>query len=139
MTEQTNDKFNNRVKKSNLNLAIYTGGWLVTTALLAFGPKFIWDFSTLFTLFAIAANIVLGALMVLANIKHLNALDELGRKIFLDSAAVTLGVVMVFGVCYELTSFAGDVFSFTPRISHMYFVMGFTFMLSVFIGDRKYR
>jgi hypothetical protein len=139
MTNQVNDKLCTRIHKSNVNLAIYTGCWLITTALLAFGPKFIWDFSVVFTLFAIAFNIGSGALMIFANIKHLNSLDELGRKIFLDSAAITLGVVMVFGVCYELTSYAGESFAFKATISHIYFVMGITFMLSVFLGHRKYR
>lgn len=139
MNTVNEDKLETRVRKSNVNLAIYVSLWLVTTALLAFGPKLLWDFNTVLTLIAIAANIASGAFMIIANVKHLNSIDELGRRIFLESAAITLGVIVVFGVLYELISFAGETFAFTPRISHIYFVMGPTFMLSMLISNWKYR
>ena len=139
MTNKINNNLNTRIKHSNINLASFTSGWLITTALLAFGPRFLWDYNAILTLIAIAANVVLGGIMIFANIKHLQSLDELGRKIFLDSAAITLGVLVVFGVVYELSSFAGEAFAFTARISHIYFVMGPTFFISTLIGHRKYR
>lgn len=139
MTEQTKLSYTENEKRSNKQLAIYTSIWLITTALLAFGPKLIWDSGVILTIIAIISNLIAGGFMVFANIKHLNSLDELGRKIFLDSAAITLGVLMVFGVCYELVFFTGILFESTPRISHLYFVMGFTFLLSTYFGHRKYR
>jgi lysylphosphatidylglycerol synthetase-like protein (DUF2156 family) len=139
MTEQSKPSYTENEKSSNKQLALYTGIWLITTALLAFGPKLIWDFSLALTVISVACNLIAGGFMILANIKHLNSLDELGRKIFLESAAITLGVLMVFGVCYELVFFTGLLFDATPRISHLYFVMGFTFILSTYLGHRKYR
>lgn len=139
MTEQTNQSYCENEKRSNKQLALYTGIWLITTALLAFGPKLIWDFSVALTIIAVLCNIIAGGFMISANIKHLKSLDELGQKIFLESAAITLGVLMVFGVCYELVFFAGMLFEMTPRISHMYFVMGFTFILATYLGHRKYK
>jgi uncharacterized membrane protein len=139
MQNTNQDTFEKRVNKSNGKLAIFTGLWLFTTALLAFGPKLIWEFNFALTLFAVLLNIAAGVFMIFANVQHLKRLDELGRKIFLESAAITLGVLMVFGVCYELLSYAGEAFTFTPRISHMYFVMGITFIVSVFVSNRKYK
>jgi hypothetical protein len=139
MNEQTNQSYSEKEKSSNKQLAIYTGIWLISTALLAFGPKLIWDFSVIFKIVAVLCNIIAGGYMITANIKHLKSLDELGQKIFLESAAITLGVLMVFGVCYELVFFSGMLFEATPRISHMYFVMGFTFILATYLGHRKYK
>lgn len=139
MSEQIPSTYAENEKKSNVKLAFYTGIWLLTTALLAFGPKFLWEQNAVLTVIACVINLCAGGLMIRANIMHLRSLDELGRKIFLESAAITLGVLMVFGVCYELLFFAGDFLSVTPRISHIYFVMGFTFMLSTFLGHRRYR
>ncbi len=139
MNEQSQPSYSENETKSNKQLALYTSIWLITTALLAFGPKLIWDFSATFTIIAVVLNLSAGGFMIMANIKHLNSLDELGRKIFLESAAITLGVILVFGVCYELLFVAADLFTFTPRISHIYFVMGITFMLSTFLGHRRYR
>lgn len=139
MSEQTKASYTENEKRSNKQLALYTSIWLITTALLAFGPKLIWDFNVIFTVIAVVCNLIAGGFMISANIKHLNSLDELGRKIFLESAAITLGVLMVFGVCYELIFFTGMLFEMTPRISHLYFVMGFTFILATYLGHRKYR
>ena len=133
------DSYSMKESKSNKNLAIFTGLWLVTTALLAFGPKLIWSQMALLNIAAIVINLVSGGFMVWANIKHLQNLDELAQKIFLNSAAITLGVLMVVGVSYELI-FLTDLFnSFAPKISHLYFVMGFTFILSTYLGHRKYK
>lgn len=139
MTDQTKSKYAQKEAQGNKNLAFYTGIWLVTTALLAFGPKLIWDFSLALSILAIVANLVTGALLIVANVKYVNCLDELGRKIFLESATITLGVIMVFGVCYELVFVTGIFPDFTTRISHLYFVMGATFIISTYIGHRKYR
>jgi hypothetical protein len=139
MNNQKLNSYTETEKQSNKRLALFTGIWLVTTALLAFGPKLVWDFSVTFTILAVITNLIAGGFMVKANIAHLASLDELGQKIFLESAAITLGVLMVFGVCYELLFFAGNLLSITPRISHIYFVMGFTFMLSTYLGHRRYR
>lgn len=137
--KQAEQTLNQRIKESNKYLAIWTGTWLVSTALLAFGPKLIWDYSTSLTIIAILLNLAAGAGMTMANIRHLQSLDELGRKVFLDAAAITLGVMVVFGVCYELVSFAGAQFAFDARISHIYFVLGPTFFISMLIGTRRYK
>ena len=133
MSEKTPLNHSKTNKKTNTQLGIYTAIWLATTALLAFGPKLIWNFSTAFTIIAVVLNLSAGGFMITANIKHLKSLDELGRKIFLESAAISLGVIVVFGVCYELLFVAADLFIFIPRISHIYFVMGFTFILYKFV------
>ncbi|MDT0594957.1 hypothetical protein [Glaciecola petra] len=137
--KQAEQTLNQRINQSNKHLAIWTGTWLVSTALLAFGPKLIWDFATALTILAILLNLAAGAGMTMANIRHLQSLDELGRKVFLDAAAITLGVMVVFGVCYELVSFAGAQFAFEARISHIYFVLGPTFFISMLIGTRRYK
>lgn len=136
--ESENLSLNQREKASNKHIAKYTFAWLVTLASLAFGPKFLWDGDLLFSILAALLNLLAGAGMVYANVKMLRQVDELSRKVFLDAAAITLGVVMVFGVCYELLSMPG-ILNFKAQISHVYFVMGPTFLLAMFWGNRRYR
>ncbi len=131
--------YNETERESNKNLAFFTALWLITTALLAFGPTLIWDEKAWLNILAVVLNLISGALMIKANIKHLQKLDELAQKIFLNSAAITLGVLMVVGVCYELLFFTDLINSFEPRISHLYFVMGFTFIISTYLGHKKYQ
>lgn len=63
-------------KKKNLKaLAIWTVGWVLSMALVTFGPKFIWEDNQLFTYLAFFLNLGLGIGMIIANRNHINGLD----------------------------------------------------------------
>lgn len=125
-------------KKNTIRLGIWTGAWLVTTALVAFGPKLAWDFNTPLTVLAVLLNLAVGSGMILANRAYLGGLDEMHQKIFRDSAAVTLGVGLVAAVSYKMLE---DVrlISFEPEISHLLVLMALTFLGSMIAGNRKYQ
>ena len=127
-----------RIAKSSLHLLRWTTTWVATTALAAFGPRLIWDFATLPTILAILVNLGIGFRVILQIKRYVQALDELGQKIFLNAASITLGVVMVCGVSYELLE---DIrlISGEPQISFLIALMSLTFMASHLAGHRKYR
>ena len=76
--------------------------------------------------------------MIVSTNRHIQGLDELGQKIFLDAAAFTLGVGLVCGISYELLE---DIrlISGEPQISFLIALMSLTFMASHLAGHRKYR
>ena len=76
--------------------------------------------------------------MILANKRHLQGLDEMHRKIFLDAGALSLGVGLVCGLSYDLLE---DVrlITFEPEISHLVILMCLTFLVGLISGHRKYR
>jgi hypothetical protein len=76
--------------------------------------------------------------MILANRRHLQGLDEMQRKIFLDAGALTLGVGLVCGLSYELLEDI-KLISFEPQISHLVILMCVSFMVGMVAGHRKYR
>jgi hypothetical protein len=127
-----------RNAKNTVRLGIWTGAWLVTTALLAFGPKLLWDFNTPLTVLAVLVNLAVGGGMILANKTYLGGLDEMQQKIFRDSAALTLGVGLVAAVSYEMLE---DIrlISFEPEISHLLILMALTFLGAMIAGNRKYQ
>lgn len=127
-----------RVRRSTLRLLCWTVAWLLTTALLAFGPKFIWNEALGATLLALALNLGAGLGVILANRQHLRDLDEMIQKVLLEAMGITLGVVLVIGIPYSLLD-AYDVFAFEADIAHLYFVMGLTLIASVVVGMRRYR
>lgn len=127
-----------RSAMNTTRLGIWTGAWLVTTALLAFGPKLIWDFNTPLTVLAVLINLAVGAGMIMANKTYLRGRDELHQKIFRDSAALTLGVGLVFAICYELLEDV-KLISFEPEISHLVVLMCLTFLVGMIVGHRKYQ
>jgi len=107
-------------------------------ALAAFGPKLLWNYSTLPTILFVLVNLAVGFAMIAANRRYLRGLDELHQKIFLDASVLTLGVGLVAGLSYELFEDV-KLISFQPEISHLVVLMCLTFLAGMVVGHRKYR
>lgn len=131
------DSIDKRVKHTTKLLAKWTGLWLVSLALVAFGPKFLWDFGQVFTVIAIAINIFIGYKMIIANKIHLMGLDELQQRIQLEAMALSLGITLVFGSVYGLFK-ATKLLEAEPNTSVLIVVMGLTYFIGVLIGNRKF-
>ncbi len=116
----------------------WTTAWVLSLALAAFGPKFLWDFETLPTLVAVLVNLAVGIGMILANIRQVKGMDEMQKKIFLDAAALTLGAGLISACSYELLE---DIrlITFQPEISHIILLMCLTFWLSIIVGNKRYQ
>lgn len=89
-------------RKRIKNLAIWTGLWTVSVAIVSFGSKFIWDYSTIATIIGIVVSAISGIGMIRSNIRYLIALDELQRKIQMDAMGIGLGVALVGGISYSM-------------------------------------
>ena len=126
------------MRKNTSYLGIWTGTWLVTMALAAFGPKLLWNFNTALSVSAILVNLAVGAGMIYANIRYLNGLDELHRKIQLEAFAVALGVGVVSGLSYSMLDVA-NVIAFDAEISHMVMVIGITYLITFVRNTIRYR
>jgi drug/metabolite transporter (DMT)-like permease len=137
-TGPPNSRFQDRVRKSTLRLAYCTGVWLITTALLAFGPEFVWNESVPLTYGAFALNLLAGVAMIVANRNYIRDLDELHRKIMLDAMGITLGVAVVVSLAYSLLE-NYDLVPFRADAAHLSILMSLTFMACVFLGMRRYR
>jgi len=76
--------------------------------------------------------------MIISTKGYVAGLDEMHRKIFLDAAAITLGVGLVCGTSYELLE---DIMliAYEPEISHLTLLMCGTFIAGMVMGHRKYQ
>jgi len=119
-------------------LALWTLAWLVSTVLLRFGAEYIWDFQAAYSIVALTIHLVLGAAMIRVNVKHLSSLDELQRKITMDAMGITLGIGLIAGIAYEQLEDI-KLIPFEPEIGHLIMLMGITYMVSILIGNRKYK
>ena len=140
MNKQMNDSGNltARTKTHTIRLGFWTGTWVLSTAVAAFGPKFLWNFNTSLSIVGVLIHLGIGFGMILANKQYLNALDELMRKIQLEAMALTLGVGLVVGMSYELLEDI-KLISFEPEISHLIMLMGFTYVIGIILGNRRYQ
>jgi hypothetical protein len=130
--------YESRIRTSTIRLALWTCAWLAATALMAFGPNFVWNKAPVFTLLAIGLDVAVGIGMILANKKYLEELDELQRKVQLNALAVALGVGLIAGIPYSMMD-AYDVIPFKPHISHLLMLMSLTYFVSCLYGSKQYR
>ena len=130
--------YQSRIRTNVIRLFRWNGAWGVATALMAFGPKFLWNRALGFTLLAVGLDIAVGIGMILANKNYLAELDELQRKVQLNSMGVTLGVGLIVGVPFSVMGLY-HVISFHAEIWHLLLLMGLTFMFSIAYGNWRYR
>lgn len=133
-----NKDWNTRVKKNTKNLGLWTMAWVLSMAIATFGPKFIWESETVLTVTGIMLNALLGVGMILANIRHLNSLDDLQKKIQLEGMAIALGVGIVGGLSYSLLD-TTNVIAQDAEISYLVILISLTYLVSVFIGQKRYK
>src|ERR1700685_3331166 len=91
-----------RIRANVIRLFRWNGAWGAATALMAFGPKFLWNRALGFTLLAVGLDVAVGVGMILANKKYIAELDELQRKVQLNSMGITLGVALIAGVPFSV-------------------------------------
>jgi hypothetical protein len=124
-------------KRNVKALATWTSAWLVSLALVAFGPKLLWNYDNVFTLCAIFVNLLMGYKMIVANKQHLIDLDELQQRIHFVAMAFSLGISMVFGAVFGLLE-AVRLVEFAPNPSSVLFVMGISYSVAMAVAHRKY-
>jgi hypothetical protein len=130
--------YQSRVWKRTIRLACWGGAWLVATALMKFGPKFLWNKALTFTLLAVGLDVAVGVGMIVANKRYVAELDELQQKVYLNALGITVGVALIAGVPFSVMDFY-HVISFHAEIWHLLMLMSLTFLLSFAYGTWHYR
>jgi hypothetical protein len=130
--------YETRTRTNVIQLFRWCGVWAGTCALLTFGPKFLWNKASVFTLLAIGLNVCVGIATVMANKKYFDQLDELQRKVHLNSLAITVGVAMIVGVPYSIMD-ANHLLPFHADISHLMVLMSLTYAACNLYGTTRYR
>ena len=131
------DDLNTRTLANTKLLARWTGLWLITLALLSFGPMFLWNFNINVTVPVLILNLLVGARMIWVNKVHLEGLDELHQRIMLEAMALSLGCVLVFGAAFGLLE-AVQLISFEPNPSYLLFVLGISYMVGMLLSRKRY-
>ena len=130
--------YQSRVRTNVMRLFYWDGAWGAATALMALGPKFLWNKAFGFTLLAVGLDVAVGVGMILANKNYLAELDELQRKVQLNSMGITLGVGLIAGVPISVMD-AYHVIPFHADIGYLLILMTLTFAVSNLYGTWRYR
>ena len=127
--ERTQTSLQASLKKSTCALFFATGAWVGSTAIMSFGPSTLWSYDASTTYLAIAANLIIGLVMLYSFFKHLSAMDEMQRQTHLEAIALTLGITMVLTVIYGALPQARVLENVQP--TNVLFVIGVSYILSV--------
>lgn len=125
-------------KKMTKKLAIWSMLWTGSMALATFGPKFIWDENVPLTIIAVVINALLGIGMILMNIKHINSLDDLQKKIQLDAMGIALGAGIVGGLTYTLLDIT-NLITNDAEIAFLVMFISITYLIALLIGQKRYK
>lgn len=129
--ENGSTDLNTRINQSSVRLFLCTSGWVTTTAVVAFGPRLWWEFDPTMTLIAIVLNLITGAIMLVAQYRHLMSMDELQKQTHLEAMAITLGVTAIVTVTYGNMEPAGLLADTRP--TNILFVTGVTYIVAVIV------
>jgi hypothetical protein len=127
-----------RIRANVIRLFRWNAAWGAATALMAFGPKFLWNRALVFTLLAVGLDVAVGVGMILANKAYLAQLDELQQKVYLNALGITVAVALIAGVPYSVLDIY-HVISFHAEIWHLLLLMSLTFVVSFLYGTWHYR
>ena len=127
-----------RMIRNTLGLAVWTGAWVASVALAAFGPGALWNNQPGLTLIAIAFSVLVGVGMLFANKRNLEGLDELQRTIQLQAMAWSLGIGLVGGLAWTLVARHGLV-GFEAEIAHLVALMAVVYLAGCVAGVLRYR
>ncbi len=119
-------------------LALWTFAWTASAAVVIYGDEFLWEGQSNLTLVAVLANLALGVGMILSLRNFLKILDELERKIQLESMGITLGLTLVVGKAYSMLDIT-NLIPWDAEIGFLIMFMGITYLSAILINTFRYR
>lgn len=127
-----------KTKRTTMNLAIWTSAWVISMAIANFGSLLIWPQNTILTVLAIILNLGIGVGMIYANINFLMSQDEMQQRIQLEAMGITLGIGLICGLAYSNLA-TTKIIPFHAEISHLVILMSITYLITTYIGVKKYQ
>ena len=123
--------------KDNIRLICWAFAWTGTMVLADKAELYEWHSSALISILAIVINAGIGIGMIVTYMRYLKELDELQRKIQLDSLALSMGVGLVGSFSYSLLVTAKLITD--AEISDIILLMILTYVVGIIVGQIRYR
>ena len=126
-----------RTNKNTIRLIGWVFVWTLTMVLADKAELYEWYSSELISILAIVINAIIGIGMIVVFMQFLKELDELQRKIQLDSLALSMGIGLVGSFSYSLLVTAK--FIIDAEISDIILLMILTYVVGIIVGQVRYR
>lgn len=119
-------------------LSLWTLIWVLTEALVVFGHQSLWSATPWITAVFLALNLLVGIGMVWTYKRLMTLMDELERKIQLESMGITLGLTLVAGIGYSVMDIT-NLIPWDAEIGILIFFTGACYIISMIVNTRRYR
>jgi len=126
------------VAKHSVQVLYWAFAWVLSFVLLVIGSQLIWNFNTSITVLVVFANLAIGIGMIVALIRQMKVMDEMQQRVMLETAALTLGVTLVFAGSFQLWSRIHLV-TFEPQVWHVIIFMSLFYMAVTFTSVLRHR
>ena len=126
------------MRSNTIRLLVCTFLWTASVALVTFGSRFLWDYNTGYSTLFILLNVILGIIMIMANIRYLKGVDELQQKIYMDAMGIALGVALVGGMAYSMLD-TTNVIESDAEISILVVMMSVAYMVTIVVGQFRFK
>lgn len=130
--------YKSRTRTNTLRIFYWSAAWLAATALMAMGPRLLWNKAQTLTLLAVGLNVAVGAGLIMAFKKYVLELDELQQRVYLNALGITVGVAVVASIPYAVMD-RYHVIPYHAEISDLVILMSLTFAISTVYGSVRYR
>ncbi len=137
MPKTETNEFENRATRGTIRLILWTLAWVGTLILVDKAVLYGWYSSVYISVLGIVINAALGLGVIWVFLQYLRDMDEMQRKIQLESLALALGVAFVGSFSYSLLVTTG--FITDPELTGIMLLMAVTYMASVIVGQYRYR
>lgn len=135
--EATNVSPKARRRSQLRRLSFWTLSWVLSEALVIYGHRELWAGIAWVTALAFVLNLFFGLGMVWAYRNLTNLLDELQRKIQLESMGLTLGLTLVAGVGFSVLDIT-DLIPWEAKVGYLILFMGICYIASIWINTKRY-
>ena len=124
-------------KKYTILLMVWTFSWVASLAFLTGAENTLWN-NLIYTKIGLLLNLAIGIGMIIANKNLFKTYDELQKKIQFEAMAITLGLVVVVGLTYEV-SFDFGIINKEPEFEYLMLFICFSYMATNIINSLRYR
>ena len=124
-------------KKQTKVMLGWTLAWVASLAFLTGAENTLWN-NLIYTKIGLLLNLAIGIGMIIANKNLFKHYDELEKKIQFEAMAITLGLVVVVGLTYEV-SFDFGVIDSEPEFEYLVFFICFSYVASNIISAMRYK
>ena len=124
-------------KKQTKVMLGWTLAWVASLAFLSGAENTLWN-DLIYTKIGLLINLAIGIGMIIANKNLFKTYDELQKKIQFEAMAITLGLVVVVGLTYEV-SFDFGIINKEPEFEYLMLFICFSYMATNIIHSLRYR